>query len=160
MTTGLVHGDITEVIIGRFYEVHNVLGFGYLENTYANALTRELRRASHQVAREVVTPVFYKGEPISHYRADMVVDDKVIVELKSTRIMPPEAERQVYNYLRATRFEVGLLLHFGPKAAFSRLFLSADHKQKNSAPLQPTPAVVPFQTIPAFPEADACRSPD
>lgn len=127
----LIHGDVTEAIIGCFYDVYNVLGFGYLENVYASALARDLARAGHSVGREVATPVSYKDEVIAHYRIDMVVDGPVIVELKSSRLLPPDCERQVYNYLRAMDFEVGLLLHFGPKPKISRLILTADYKPKS-----------------------------
>jgi GxxExxY protein len=126
----LIHGDVTEAIIGCFYDVYNILGFGYLENVYASPLARDLARAGHSVGREVATPVRYKEEVIAHYRMDMVVDGCVVVELKSSRLLPPDCERQVYNYLRATDFEVGLLLHFGPKPKFSRMLLTADHKPK------------------------------
>jgi GxxExxY protein len=124
----LVHGEVTQDIIGCFYGVYNILGFGYLENVHLAALSRDLTRGGHVVRREVPTPVRYKDEIIANYRVDLVVDGKVIVEVKSSRLPPLEAERQVYSYLRATNFEVGLLLHFGPKPKFSRLLLTADHK--------------------------------
>jgi GxxExxY protein len=85
------------------------------------ALERELSRRGHQVSREVWVPVFYKGELLCKQRCDMVVDDKVIVETKSTFDLSETASRQVYNYVRATNLEVGLLFHFGPKPRFYRV---------------------------------------
>jgi GxxExxY protein len=116
----LINGDTTEGIIGAFYEVYNILGFGFLESTYVKALERELRGRGHHVAREVSVPVMYKGELLSNQRLDMIVDRQVVVETKSTMHLPKGARRQVFNYLKATNLEVGLLLHFGPKASFYR----------------------------------------
>jgi GxxExxY protein len=85
------------------------------------ALERELRARSHAVGREVWVPVHYHGEEISRQRIDMVVDERLVIEAKSTQELHKSAPRQVYNYLRATRLQVGLLLHFGPAPAFYRL---------------------------------------
>ncbi len=117
----LVEGPLTGSVIGAFYEVHRTLGFGFLEQIYAEALTRELIARGHRVSREVGVPVKYKGEQLALQRLDMVVDEKVVVEVKATEVMHARAERQLLNYLRASDLEVGLLLHFGPKAVFRRL---------------------------------------
>src|SRR5829696_6110182 len=117
----IVHGEITRAIIGAFFEVYNTLGAGFLEHLYVMALERELRDLGHRVAREVWVPVLYKGVELARHRLDMLVDDRVLVEVKSTLDLHPVAKRQVYNYLAATRLEVGLLLHFGPDAKFHRL---------------------------------------
>jgi GxxExxY protein len=85
------------------------------------ALERELRARGHAVGREVWVPVHFKGEVISRQRIDMVVDERLVIEAKSTQDLHRSALRQVYNYLRATRLQVGLLLHFGPDPAFYRL---------------------------------------
>ena len=108
-------------MIGAFYEVYNQLGFGFLEFIYARALEKELLKRGRTVAREVAVPVFYKGELIANQRVDMVVDDKVMVEIKSTEVLHPRSHRITLNYLRATPLQVALLLHFGPKARFFRL---------------------------------------
>jgi GxxExxY protein len=84
------------------------------------ALERELRSRGHQVRREVGVCVMYKGEELAYQRMDMIIDDKLIIEIKSTYELNKGANRQVYNYLRATNLEVGLLLHFGPEAKFYR----------------------------------------
>ena len=118
--TKLIQEPITRDIIGAFYEVYNTLGFGFLEHIYVMALERELRSRGHLVRREMGVCVMYKGEELAYQRLDMVVDDKVVVEVKSTYELHKAAQRQVYNYLRATNLEVGLLLHFGPEPKFYR----------------------------------------
>ena len=123
---GLIEQHLTESAIGAFYEVYNILGYGLFEQVYMTALDRELRARCHAVAREVWVPVFYKGEEISRQRIDMIVDERLIIEAKSTQELHKSASRQVYNYLRATRLQVGLLLHFGPEPAFYRLVHTQD----------------------------------
>ena len=119
--TILLHELLTRSVIGAFYEVYNELGFGLLEQLYARALEIELRRRGHRVNREVLVRVRYKGETIGWQRLDMVVDDVLVVETKSTHRLHEAATRQLFNYLRATHLEVGLILHFGPKPRFHRL---------------------------------------
>ena len=117
----LIEQQLTHSIIGAFFDAYNALGFGFFESVYIMALERKLSRRGHHVGREVWVPVFYKGEPLCKQRCDMVVDEKVIVETKSTFDLSETAPRQVYNYLRATNLEVGLLFHFGPKPRFYRV---------------------------------------
>jgi GxxExxY protein len=117
----LVEERLTESVIGAFYEVYRRLGYGLLEQLYAGALTYELRARGHVVEREVRVPVEYKGHPLGWQRLDLVVDDRVVVEIKASELLPPHARRQLLSYLVATPFEVGLLLHFGPKPHFCRL---------------------------------------
>jgi GxxExxY protein len=117
----LIERQLTESVIGGFYAVYNSLGFGFLEQVYMAALERELRARGHVVGREVWVPVHYEGDEVARQRIDMVVDERLVVEAKSTLDLHKSARRQVYNYLRATRLEVGLLLHFGPEPAFYRL---------------------------------------
>ena len=111
-------------VIGAFYEVYNTLGFGFLEHIYMMALERELLARGHRVARQVSVRVSYKGEALAQQRVDMIVDERLIVEVKSTYDLHKAAPRQVFNYLRATNMEVGLLLHFGPTPSFFRLISS------------------------------------
>jgi GxxExxY protein len=118
----LVEERLTHSVIGAFYEVYNTLGFGFLEHLYVMALERELRARGHAVGREVCVSVRYKGEDLGTQRLDMIVDGRLIVETKSTYELHKAAPRQVYNYLRATHLEVGLLLHFGPQPRFYRSF--------------------------------------
>jgi GxxExxY protein len=120
----LLEGQLTQSVIGGFYDVYNTLGFGFLELVYMAALERELRARGHAVGREVWVPVRYKGEEISRQRIDMIADERLVIEAKATQELHKSAPRQVYNYLRATRLQVGLLLHFGPEPAFYRLIHS------------------------------------
>ena len=123
----------TRSIIGAFFAVYNTLGFGFLETVYLAALERELRERGHDVAREVSIRVLYKGEEIAWHRVDMIVDGLVIVEVKSTMNLAPIAGRQLYNYLRATRLEVGLLLHFGPEPELFRHYSANAQRQTPNA---------------------------
>jgi GxxExxY protein len=122
--TNLLERETTNTIIGAFFEVYNTLGFGFLENVYTLALERELRARGRKVGREVMIPIYYKGEFLTYYRADLIVDEKVLVEVKSTEILPPYTRRTVGNYLTATTIEVALILHFGPEAKFYRTVCS------------------------------------
>ncbi|HVB30712.1 MAG TPA: GxxExxY protein [Gemmatimonadaceae bacterium] len=117
----LLREEVTGSVIGAFFEVYNTLGFGFLEHLYVMALERELRARGHRVSREVYVPVSYKGDLLGKQRLDMIVDDAVVVETKSTYELHRAATRQVYNYLRATALEVGLVLHFGPTPKFYRI---------------------------------------
>lgn len=121
---GLEEEALTRSVIGAFFEVYNTLGYGFLEHVYSLALERELIARGHRVGREVRVNIIYKGIVLTSQRLDFVVDDKLIVENKSTQLLPPLAARQTYNYLRATNLKVGLLLHFGPEAKFYRLYSS------------------------------------
>lgn len=114
----------TGAVIGAFFEVYNVLGYGFMEHVYLAALVRELKARGHRVTREVLVTIHYKGEPLTRQRLDLVVDDRVVVEVKSSPVLPPTARRQTLNYLRATSLEVALLLHFGPAPRFYRLVSS------------------------------------
>lgn len=119
--TDLLERELTHSVIGAFYDAYRKLGYGFLESIYAAALERELRRRGHDVLREHAVRVLYDGEEIGFQRVDMVVDGRVIVEIKSTELLARAAERQLFNYLRATTLQVGLLLHFGPTPRFYRL---------------------------------------
>ena|SRR6476659_8149195 len=116
----IVEEELTRSILGAFFEVYNALGFGFLEQIYLRSMERELLDRGHKVGREVAIHVMYKGEPVGTQRLDMVVDKKIVVEVKSSYQLHPAALRQVFSYLRGSGLEVGLLLHFGPKAKFYR----------------------------------------
>lgn len=133
MARELIEEALTHSVIGAFFEVYNTLGFGFLEHIYVMALQRELIARGHRVAREVGVSVMYKGEELGNQRLDMLVDAKLVVETKSTYELHKAAQRQVYNYLRATGLEVGLLLHFGPEPRFYRLI----YRAKRSDPPNP-----------------------
>jgi GxxExxY protein len=112
---------LTRSVIGAFFDVYNTLRFGFLEHIYIVALERELLARGHRVAREVGVCVMYKGVELGTQRLDMIVDEKLIVETKATAELHKSAHRQLQSYLRATKLEIGLLLHFGPEANYYRL---------------------------------------
>ena len=111
------------------YEVHGELGFGFREPLYARALERDLVAKGHYVAREVGVTVFFRGEPLGLQVLDMIVDDKIVVENKATRLPDPSASSQLFGYLAATKYEVGLILHFGREAKAHRVIFE-NHLKK------------------------------
>jgi GxxExxY protein len=117
----LYYEELTGSVIGAFSEVYNALGTGFLEHIYRKALERELRARNHLVAREVPVVVLYKGEELAVQRLDMLVDAQLIVEVKSKSDNPDAGSAQLFNYLRATNLEIGLLFNFGTKPSFKRV---------------------------------------
>ena len=119
---GLEHKDITEKIIGAAFEVHRVLGYGFLEKVYQKAMQVELHRSGLRVESERKIKVAYKGATVGDYEADLFVEEKVIVELKVARNNVPEDEPRLLNELKATGVRVGLLINFGrTRVEFKRL---------------------------------------
>ncbi len=125
----LLHKDLTESIIQTYYEVYNELGFGFLERVYQNAMLFELKQKGFSVESEKRIKVHYKGVVVGDYFADLIVDNKIIHELKSAESLVYENELQLLNYLRATEFEVGLLFNFGKRAAFRRKIFTNEQKK-------------------------------
>jgi GxxExxY protein len=113
--------SLTRSVIGAFYDVHRALGFGFREHIYALALERDLVAKGLQVNREVAVMVFYRGEPLAGQTLDMIVNEKLIIEIKSTEHLHPSGTLQLFSYLSATKLEIGLLLHFGRVAKFHRV---------------------------------------
>jgi GxxExxY protein len=112
--------ELTERIIKIFYRVYNKLGYGFLEKIYENAMMIEFRREGISAVPQSPIKVFYEGEIIGEYYADILVDNKVIVEIKAAKCLVEENEAQLLNYLKATDIEVGLLLNFGTKPEVKR----------------------------------------
>jgi GxxExxY protein len=112
--------ELTEKIITIFYKIYNRLGYGFLEKVYENALMIELRKEGIPAISQSPIKVFYEGEIIGEYYTDILVDNKVIVEIKAAKHFVKENEAQLLNYLKATDSEVGLLLNFGTKPEFKR----------------------------------------
>lgn len=129
---GLLEEALTHAIIGAFFDVHRKLGFGFLEHVYQCAMEMELRKRKHAVVRECAVTICYDGVPIAQQRLDMIVDGRVVVEIKATERLHRDAARQLYNYLRATRLEVGLLLHFGRDPNFTRVIYENALKPSSS----------------------------
>jgi len=123
------HQELTETVIQAFYEVYNELGHGFLESVYEEAIHRVLRQKTVQVQRQSPLPVWFRGEQIGEFRADLIVANAVIVELKAARALEPSHEAQLRNYLRASNLEVGLLLNFGPVPRIKRMVFANDKKK-------------------------------
>jgi len=114
------HSDLTEQIIGAFYAVYSVLGYGFLENVYVKALVIELKNRGMDAKKEFPIEVYYAGQKVGEYYADLIVNDLVILEIKAVKSLIDEHEAQLLNYLKATPYEVDLLLNFGPKPETKR----------------------------------------
>lgn len=128
MQNAILEAELGHSIVGAFLAVYNYFGYGLSERVYCGALALELRDRGHLVVRELAVDIRYKDRHVATQRLDMVINDKIIVELKSTEKLSPADRLQLINYLRATRFEVGLLLHFGPTPRFERFI---DQPKKN-----------------------------
>lgn len=126
----LKHEKLTDLIIKTFYEVYNELGHGFLEKVYQNSMYIELKNKGLQVEAQRKIDVFYKTIKVGEYYADLIVEDKVILELKATDFMVIEFENQILNYLRATDCEVGLLLNFGLKPQLKRKIFDNEKKKR------------------------------
>jgi GxxExxY protein len=135
-TSKLKHAEITDGIIGAFYEVYNELGHGFLESVYRDALSFVLQSRGTRVDREKAVQVKFRGQVVGVFRTDLVVQDSVIVELKCARTIDRTHEAQLLNYLKATEFEVGLLLNFGVRPQFRRMILDNDQKKIRGNPCQ------------------------
>lgn len=125
----LQHKDITDKILHAFFKVvYAELGYGFLEKVYQNAMTIALRSMGLNVKNQERITVYFQGQVVGEYFADLIVEDKVIVELKAASRLLVEHEAQLLNYLRATPYEVGLILNFGPKPDFRRKVFANDRK--------------------------------
>ena len=117
----LLHGDVTEQIIGAAFEVYGILGYGFLESVYQKAMQVELIRRGLTCKLEEPIAVMYKGANVGDFEADLFVNDCVIVELKVAREYQSADEAQLLNELKATGIKVGLLINFGrTKVEFKR----------------------------------------
>ena len=119
---------VTARILKAFFDTYNAHGWGFFEAVYKRALMVELRHLGATVAEELRTPIYHRGVKVGDYYADLVVDDVVIVECKVAERIIPAHRAQVLNYLKATPYEVGLILNFGEKPTFERLILSNGRK--------------------------------
>jgi GxxExxY protein len=132
----LKHSGITDKVIGVFYDVYNELGCGFLESTYSHAMVIALRQFGLNAESEMPVPVWFRGEKIGQYFADILAEEKVILELKCARNLESAHEAQLLHYLRATQVEVGLLLNFGLRPQFRRLLFDNDRKQIRENPCE------------------------
>lgn len=116
----IVERDLSHAIVACFFEVYNELGYGYVESMYKRALEITMVRRRLRVEREYPVAVYFEGYRIGFHRVDMLVERRVIVEVKSTERLPGSAHCQLRSYVKAMNLELGLLLHFGPAPKFHR----------------------------------------
>ena len=117
------HAEVTEQIIGAAHTVHNTLGYGFLEKVYHNALLIELKKANLDVILQKPITLMYDNQVIGEFFADIVVNNKVIVEVKATNQYNPAFEAQLLNYLKGANLQVGLILNFGASVQVKRMVL-------------------------------------
>ena len=125
------HHELTAEIIRRFYIVYNKLGYGFLEKVYEKALTFELGKAGIHVQLQSPINVYYETELVGEYFADLLIENKIIIELKAAEAICEEHELQLINYLKATEIEVGLLMNFGKKPEVKRKVFSNNNLRKS-----------------------------
>jgi len=123
-----LHSEITEQILNAFFQVYNTLGYGFLERVYQNSLYTELIQRGFTCETEKPLNVYYKNNIVGNFKADIVVNNKVIVEIKSTESLHFQHEAQLTNYLKATEIEVGLLLNFGKSPEIRRKIFTNNFK--------------------------------
>ncbi|MCL2699442.1 MAG: GxxExxY protein [Defluviitaleaceae bacterium] len=117
----LIHQELTKTIIGCFYKVYNTLGYGFLEHVYENAMVHELSKNQLLTKRQFAIEVYYENIVVGQYFADILVEDKIILELKAVSELNDVHKAQLMNYLKATGKNVGLLMNFGIEAKYHRL---------------------------------------
>ncbi len=127
--TDLLYSDITNRALRAYYNVYNRLGFGFLEKVYENAMILELMEMNLFCERQKPIKVYYKNKVVGEYFADIMIENKIIIELKATEGLALEHELQLINYLKATELEVGLLFNFGKKPEFRRKYFTNDKKK-------------------------------
>ena len=139
----LLHEHITHQIIGAFFEVYNTIGYGYLESVYAAAMGAELEARRMPFLREWPYPVHYKGKRIAVAKADLVVANSVIVELKAVDHITGAHDAQLFNYLKASGLQVGLILNFGRRAEKRRIIWTGTRGAIDDVRPDRTPVLVP-----------------
>ena len=133
-TVGLKHAELTEKIVGIFYDVYNELGYGFLESVYEESLVIALRETGLDVERQLVIPVWFRSHEVGRFRGDILVEDSVLLELKSARILEAAHEAQLLHYLKSTEIEVGPLLNFASRPQFRRLLFDNSRKKIRENP--------------------------
>jgi GxxExxY protein len=131
----LLYSELTEQILGVYYDVYNEIGHGFLESVYANCMAIALTEARLDVQRELPIPVWFRTQQVGQFRADLLVNQRVLLELKAVQALDRSHEAQILNYLRATELEVGLILNFGgTKPQFRRLVFENEKKKIRAHP--------------------------
>jgi GxxExxY protein len=127
--TNLLHKSLTDTILKAYYNVYNELGFGFLEKVYQKSLYFELKSLGCKVEAQKPIKVYFKNQLVGEYYADLIVEDKVIIELKACELLMNVHTAQIMNYLKATSIEVGMLLNFGEEPEFKRVIYTNNRKQ-------------------------------
>ena len=128
----ILHAEVTEKVIAVFYDVYNELGHGFLESVCQTAMVMALSQAGLSVEQRVPFQVWFRGESIGSFQADIIVNGRVLIEIKSASALHPWNEAQLLNYLRVSSIEVGLLMNFGPKPEYRRRVFTNDRKNQRS----------------------------
>ena len=123
----LLEAELTERVIGVFYSVYNELGHGFLESVYENAFTSALRESGLHIVQQAPIAVRFRGVLVGEFKADLLVEDRLVFELKAVSQLGQTHEVQLVNYLKAAGIPVGLLFNFGPKPQFKRRILANSH---------------------------------
>jgi GxxExxY protein len=139
----LKHFHVTEKVLKAFYGVYNELGHGFLESVYQGAFVIAARDLGLKVREQVPIPVFFRGHNVGDFRADLIVDDVVLVELKTVRALEAAHMAQIMNYLKATNIEIGMLLNFGPTPEFKRVVLESARKTIRVKPRESAVVLAP-----------------
>jgi GxxExxY protein len=126
----MIDEELTGRVIKVYYKIYNALGYGFIESIYHNSMIIELVRAGIKVETEKLIAVHYESNVVGTFSADLVVEDKLILELKAKEVLNPAHEAQLINYLRATDIELGLLLNFGKEPEFRRKYFSNSKKRR------------------------------
>lgn len=116
----LKHRELSRSIIREFYDVYNELGTGFLESVYENSLYLALRNRELEVKKQYPLAVYFRGKKVGDYKADLIIENKILVELKAVAKLSAVHEAQIINYLKATGINFGLLMNFGNKPEFKR----------------------------------------
>jgi GxxExxY protein len=121
MSENLLYNDLTDVILHCFYDVYNTLGYGFLEKVYEKSLLIRLTESGLKAKNQLPIKVYFHDEDVGDYYADIIVEDKVILELKAEEHLDNSSKYQLLNYLRATGKKVGFVLNFGKKPEIKRM---------------------------------------
>jgi len=130
------HSTLTDVALRAYYDVYNELGSGFLESVYYSALESALLEAGLHVASQVPIPVYFRGRIVGEFKADLLIERRVLLELKAVNALDRSHHAQVLNYLKSTEIEVALLLNFGAKPEFKRFLLDNEQKKIRIAPCE------------------------
>lgn len=127
--SSLLHKKITDAVLKAYYDVYNDLGYGFLEKVYQNAMYLELKSLGYKVEVQKQIKVYFRNQLVGEYYADILIEDKIIIELKACELLMNVHIAQLMNYLKATEVEVGLLLNFGEEPEFKRIIYTNDRKK-------------------------------